>query len=329
MTGASMMDRLDAELEGGPRTWSDFIVVRNVGPLVSRAPLQGDRISTRGFNALVLGRAGTPSHFVKVRPVENEIFRDEAEMTARLSAHPASCHLVPRARTFVAGEARVLAEEFVDADSLEVQLRRTGPRRWAGSAAAMIGALPDLWAAIADAAGGEAGMILDTPNLLQELEALKAIGLESRAARELSAHLAASPAVAPPQHGDFWPRNILMTPVGPKVIDFESAGRVGLPLYDVFHMVRGCAEASKRNGADWIDAWAGTKGERALTAAVKRVTEGMTTRQVEAALVAYLVDFLARLYRRGNAPDRLAGRVRELNELPRRLERGALRNVLD
>ena len=75
----------------------------------------------------------------------------------------------------------------------------------------------------------------------EDLDLLASLGLDAVAARELSARLDAVDLPVSPQHGDFWPRNVLKPASGWRVLDFESCGEEATPLYDVFHFIRGCA----------------------------------------------------------------------------------------
>jgi hypothetical protein len=59
------------------------------------------------------------------------------------------------------------------------------------------------------------------------------------------------------------------------------------------------------------------------------LSEGADYEAVEASLVAYLVKFAARLHRRGISPERLAGRLLELNTLSERLDGGVLLRAIN
>ncbi len=310
MGGSTLLERINAELAAEPRTWSDLTIVRNVGPLVTSTPLVGDIISNRGFNALLSASGTGPTHFLKVRPAGHEPFRREAEITVRLSRYPATNAVVPHARTFIAGPARVLAEVFVDGTALDVVIRTRRQKDWHVLAAEALRLGPSLWDAIAEIAAPDSDTVVDREGLLSDLALLESLGLDATAASQLAQRIGAVPLRAWPQHGDFWPRNVLESAAGLKVLDFEACGEAVLPLYDVFHMIRGCGEAASGGKGNWIDLWAaaGTVA-RPLADEVRRLSRGLDATAIEAALVAYLVEFAARLHRRGISRERTAGRL--------------------
>lgn len=329
MERGALLERIDAELGGGPRTWSELTIVRNVGPLLTSRPLTGDIISNRGFNALLSKPGAGPTHFLKVRPAGHEPFRREANFTVSLSLHRATQTLVPRAQTFVAGPARVLAEEFVDGTALDVVIRAQRSHDWHGLAVEALRLAPTLWQAIAELEDPAAQSLADPSSLLSDLALLESLGLDSAASKQLAQRLAEASLPVWPQHGDFWPRNLLQVVGGWKVLDFEACGQIALPLYDVFHMIRGCAAAASAGKGNWIELWAAaTSVARPLAEEVRRLAPGLDLPAMETALVSYLVEFAARLHRRGISRERTAGRLRELEALPALLERGVLRRIL-
>jgi len=326
---STLLARINAELGGEPRTWSDLTIVRNVGPLVSSTPLDGDIISNRGFNALLAVPRDGPKHFLKVRPARHEPFRREAEATTRLSQHPATNALVPHARTFIAGSARVLAEAFVNGTALDVVIRARRQKAWHMLAVEALRLAPPLWDAIAEVAAPVADTFVGQDGVLSDLALLELLGLDATASSQLARHFCAVQLPAWPQHGDFWPRNVLVVAGGWKVLDFEACGEIVLPLYDVFHMIRGCSEAASGGAGNWLELWAEAgMAARPLSASVRRLSRGLETTAMEAALVAYLVEFAARLHRRGISRERTAGRLQELRALPGLLERGVVRQIL-
>ena len=166
MAVSRLLERINAELGGETRTWLDLTIVRNVGPLATSTPLLGDIISNRGFNALLAVPGSGPKHFLKVRPVAHEPFRREAEITARLSQHPAMNSVVPDARTFIAGPARVLAEAFVDGNALDVVLRTRRQKDWHVLAVEVLRLGPPLWDAIVEVVAPGADRVVGQECLL-------------------------------------------------------------------------------------------------------------------------------------------------------------------
>ena len=161
------------------------------------------------------------------------------------------------------------------------------------------------------------------------LALLESLGLDATASSQLAHRIGAAELQAWPQHGDFWPRNVLEAAGGWRVLDFETCGEVVMPLYDVFHMIRGCGEAASGGKGNWIELWAAAgAAARPLSETVQRLSRGLDATAIEAALVAYLVEFAARLHRRGISRERTAVRLQELNALPGLLERGVVRQIL-
>lgn len=329
---SALLSGIDSELGGGPRRWSDVVVVRNVGPLLTTAPIEGDVISNRGFNAILCAAGGPPGHFLKLRPVHHRLFEREAAVTVILSERAGTRSLVPASRTFTVGPARVLAQEFVAGRSLDMLIRTHHRRNWQQGAAQVLGAATPLWEGIAAAAAGagfERPARVDVAALLTDLDLLASQGVEGGAVRSLRARLESARLPAVPQHGDFWPRNVLVEATGWRVLDFECCGDVMLPLYDVLHFLRGCAEAAEggliRASRPWLDAIGQSP---VLLGEFQRLAHGLNGEAVEATLAAYLVDFAARLHRRGISAGRLEGRLRELEALPATLDGGAVRALI-
>jgi hypothetical protein len=325
----SLLARINKELAGERRGWSDVIVVKNVGPLVTARPLQGDAISNRGFNVFLLDGRGLPSHFAKIRPADYEGFRREAELTVSLSRNEASRRLVPNAKTFVEISARILLEDYIDGVMLEAELRSMGASQWCRAAADVLVELIPIWDALAATVHGFP-RVVDSRPVLDDLRLLESLGLDVAVARRFARRMTSVRLVGRPQHGDLWPINVMRTNDGWRVIDFESCGLISIPLYDVFHLVRGCGQSAGGGIGDWFEQWqaAGKKAQR-LNAAVRRIATDMNNDEISAAMVTYLVDFTARLYRRGVSRERTAARMREIKRLDEWLAQGGLSRILD
>ena len=333
MQNDTLLSGIDAQLGGGPRRWSDVVVVRNVGPLTTAVPLEGDVISNRGFNALLCSAGGGQKHFLKLRPIHHRLFDREATLTALLSSREGTRSLVPASRTFTVGPARILAQEFVAGRSLDLLVRTRHREGWQQPAAQVLRAAAPLWEGITEvvaAAGfGLSPGLSDTASLLADLDLLASQRVDAGVIRLLRARLESAHLPSVPQHGDFWPRNVLVTGNGWRVLDFECCGDVTLPLYDILHFLRGCAESAGgdqiRSSEPWLRA---IGGSGALLQEFRLIAGPLKEEVVEAALVAYLVDFAARLHRRGIAPERINGRLRELEALPATLDGGAVRALM-
>src|SRR4051812_10959768 len=76
--------------------WRRIVMVHNAGTLPAERPDEGDVISTRGFNALVLDHQGALTHFCKCRPPTTDWIR-QTELCTRMSSVPALQHMLPQA----------------------------------------------------------------------------------------------------------------------------------------------------------------------------------------------------------------------------------------
>jgi Phosphotransferase enzyme family len=330
MGSSALLEGIDSRLGGGPRSWDDVIIVRNVGPIQTRAPLPGDNISNRGFNAILLTPERGTTHFLKVRPATHDRFEREAALTVALAARSTTAVLMARSRAFREGSASVLAQEFVPGTALDVLIRAGRGDPWHVLAREVIEAAQPLWPALCAESGMQTQCRVDSATLTADIALLRTLGLDATTEQKLAALISGRALPVSPQHGDFWPRNVLRVDGGWRILDFENAGDVVLPLYDVFHMIRGCGEAARRGQGDWLELWSKAgRSARPLGESLRRSAGNLDARGVEAAMVAYMVDFTARLHRRGNALERTAVRLRELAALPRWLEVGSLQRLLD
>ncbi|MFH1765282.1 MAG: phosphotransferase [Gemmatimonadota bacterium] len=319
---ASLLGQLDEELGGGPRSWTDLIVVRNVGPVLSARPLSGDGVSTRGFNAILLSPRGTPSHYLKVRSAGNEAFLREATVHTALGRHPDARSMVTRARTFLHGPMRILASEFLHGDRMDVVLAKgKGKGVWSETVGKVIAASQPFWGALGQVLEKSGEIPAGSATLgeaTREFATLRESGLSDGTVRTLSDRLREVWLPPVPQHGDFWPRNLFRVGEGWRILDFETCGSVDLPLFDIFHLIRGSVYAAGGGGAGtWLESWAAVGREAdALRESVKPHADGLDQDQIEAALVGYLTLFSARLIRRGNPRNRTAPWIWELERLP-------------
>lgn len=322
-----LLGRIDEQIGGGPRSWSDVTIVRNVGPLVTASPMAGDNISSRGLNALVSAPHGPPTHFLKLRPLWNAHFEREAAVTVRLSQDARCAALLPASQCFVAGPARVLAQSFIEGQALDVLIRTGRAPAWHALAADILHVAAPMLAAIA--ALGSTAAVERAADLKDDLDVLVQLGLDAGVCAELAGRLRAVSLPLTPQHGDFWPRNVLRANDGWRFLDFESCGELAPPLFDVFHFIRGCADAVGHDGGHWIERWREVGGAaRPLADEVRRAAGTLDTQSIEAALVACQVRFAATLHRRGIARSRIEGRLLELAALPRLLRESVVERLL-
>lgn len=332
--GAGLLSRLDEELGGGPRSWSDLILLKNRGPLRSAHALHGDRLSTRGCNALLLGPDGRPGHYLKVRSATNKGFKREIAAHTQLRNDAEVGHMVPSAKTFLHGPMRVLASDFLQGQSLDAILRREGKGGgWSRPVGDVLEASRPLWQALSRLSGAGDGLNGSATLQLAEedLATLRQAGLSRQTSEVLVERMSRGRLPSVPQHGDFWPRNLLRVGESWRILDFESCGEVDLPLFDLFHLIRGSwgLVGELKPGA-WIEHWADVDGRAdSLGAFAGRYLSRMEMSQIESALVGYLVSLTTRLIRRGLSPKVIGPNLEEIERLPEILERGVFSRVVE
>lgn len=332
MEGAQgLLAAIDAHVPGGPRRWSDVMVMMNRGPTHDPRALAGNVPSNRGFNGVLFSGGRRPSHFLKVRSATYEGFAREARTTRRVANHEACGHLVPEVMTFVAHPMRALALVYVRGPDLTQVLKGLDPEACLATVSEVLEATSPLWqfaaeltADITDRAGAD---------LEADLTCLNGLGLETRVAEVLRDRLGQSPLPAIPQHGDFWPRNLLRGPTGWRILDFETFGTIRQPLYDVLQLLRGTAGPLRPGGGlGWLPRWcealeAGGDAAGRLRRALAPHVDGLTADQVDAAAARYLVTLTVQQHAKGD-PGATRWLLQQMHELPALLDRGLVGRTL-
>ncbi len=287
--------------------WRRVLLVNNVGG-VPGEDARGDVVASRGFNLIVLDEGGAPTLFCKCRPASAGWNRGSA-LVAQMSG-------IPELATVVAPTWSVHSD-MIDAEVSRYLRGELLERRIRSMTAVQLGvALDGILAAAArlathaarvepQLAGGLAGISLsDEASWI--MPAVVDAGLASADAGRLEAALACAGTLPRClQHGDLWPRNALEADGHWHLLDFEMYGRVQVPLYDAFHLVRTSWDArAGRNGAHraWLDGMRSNGADNdVFRATIGRAARkaGLSAAQVGGALVYYVVHFAASLYRRG------------------------------
>lgn len=286
------------------------LILKNHGRLPPSRNQPGDHVWNRGFDLLLMDRAHRPRYFCKCRPASDPHFRRVAELHAVLSRDPelAGAFL----RTTIVSDSLVLAEvtEYSAGPTFARLLSRRGLPIWHEG----IGHILET----ATTVSRRATLILPhdlvprvrlhmRETVEQRLPLLEGAGARRDAisgALELLGERGDSPAVL--QHGDLWPPNVLAHADGRwRLVDLEAFGRVQVPLFDVFHLLRTSTETFRHPTEPWVH-WLfhdEPAPSRARSLILNHARQHRLTRwQALAALAYYTVELPAQLIERGAPP---------------------------
>jgi hypothetical protein len=310
-------------------SWSRFVMVYNVSRIPRGGPrLHGAGVAHRGFNLILLDERGDPSHYVKCRPAGDPRLQRETRVMAALHAHPDLAKIVPDAWYRTSERLAVHVCAYVDGENLESNVSKYSVRAWEQAATEILIAA-DRVAEHAPALCVDIEMPAAPLDLhaatAPDLQRVVQLGLSPDDADAISRALAVAARAKPhAQHGDLWPANIVDTPSGWQILDFEDYGLIHIPLFDAIHFVRSAPMA--RDGKHWFDVmnapdtdWTHAS-RRVLRAAAQRRELGHDV--VTAALAYYLVSMTARLHDRDNPRTIWGGVLAEVQTLASQLRAG-------
>jgi hypothetical protein len=292
--------------------WQRVVMVHNWGMLPAEQLEEGDVMATRGFNALVLDRAGVPTHFCKCRPPTKAWIRQTA-LYARMSGVPALRLIIPRARDVSSRDLHMSITTYVPGWLLA---SRVSWMRRATLRATLCEILEEMetisrHAAVIDS---EEDPHVDlAATAAWAFDAIPSSLLAPEKASVLRATVAAAGRVGrAPQHGDLWPMNVLRYDGRWLLLDFEIFGRIQVPLYDAFHLVRSCWAMrqgwlerlvhrlpSRTTAPNWIASLRSSSVDPYRQTLVwARARCRLTHLEAVGALAFYLIDVAARMYLR-------------------------------
>jgi hypothetical protein len=307
---------LDADMLA--RDWSRVVLVQNNGRVprfcaraADAAPCAQDTRSThdddaalgsRGFNLLILGDDGRPSHFCKCRGPGDGMLAHEADTLAVLGAEASLRDVVPTAALATSETMSLLATGYALGTPFSHIAARAPERAWLASVDAILDTTEQLGTCIAarqmlSGAAHACGEVRRT-----SLGVLGAAGVAQDELAVLERAMVDGEDAAPlPQHGDLWPANVLRDGHHWRVLDFEVFGEVRVPLFDALHLVRTSAEL-RRNGpgeggawVDWLFGAATHEADAARALLGRRAARhGLSAREANGALAFYVVAFAAR-----------------------------------
>jgi phosphotransferase family enzyme len=313
--------------------WHQVIVHRNIASVPPLRHAPGTALWNHGFNLILLGETGAPSHYAKCRSTSVRETHEATVLTI-LSADPALADIVPSFRSASSATLTVQVSQFIgdrswDADSIRGDLTQwtravrgilETVRRLAERAIVL---LPD---------HADRSMMRLEDALTPHLTTLRTAGLPNESLDVLATAAEMAPEVPKrPQHGDLWPANLIQRADGGWwVLDFEIYGRIGVPLHDVFHLVR--TSALPDGDGTWVRQLAGA-GEwaRAQQQIMREavVESGVPAAAITGLVIYYFAEMTARLYRYGTPRSFWEPYLAEIRDAVQHLEvSGTLEHLL-
>lgn len=315
---AELRDLLEqAGIEGaGALPWDALIVTRSSGSLIHPARAIDRNLPDRGFHFVVTGDR-SPRYYCKARPALPGTARHrETVVLEAFAADPNSRPFVPQVWSSANERIELQVTRFLRSEPLDRFLRGYDRARQdamlvevldaAASLSSAALARPDVFTGVA-ASRPIAQLAADA------IIALPALGITPDVATDVRAIFEEAGSVRMvPQHGDFWPQNVLRSDDGTWcVIDLDNFGDVAAPVYDVAHMLRTFDDVSAGGSEPWISRVA-TPAYAATRALLRRELERwqLTPAQLGGCVLLYLADIAMRVYQRG-APELFWGRFRD------------------
>jgi hypothetical protein len=197
--------------------------------------------------------------YCKCRPRSDERLRYENAVVDALSNDPSLARIIPRTRGAEEGEFRTQVSEYVPGVRFESMLRRMSPATWKTSTLDILTAaclVADRARATVPFLQRPADRISPLDAASEALEQLASWETDPATLRVLETALRRAPPLPrSPQHGDLWPANVLRYEKAWWILDFEVFGKVEIPMYDVYHLVRTAmaSRESKEGAIPWVD----------------------------------------------------------------------------
>ena len=291
--------------------WSRIVLLKNWGGIPPLRRLANTYLESCGFNFLLLGPDGAPTHFCKCRPATSMALQHEIAVLAALSHDAELSRAVPKTWGVRSGGLQLLISAYVPGTPFDHTVARLSAGQWAGTMSQILAVTRRVAQRAAETLPNLLGR--GEPIGLREaargsLAYLESVGLGRGSLRSLETALGAGGTLhGSPQHGDLWPSNVVHSGGSWWLLDFEVFGEVQVPLYDVCHFVRTCSDlrygAGRRATAGrWIDRLmaGGAESEacRGTIAAVAR-QHALGPREVVGALAYYLIDVATQFHKRG------------------------------
>jgi hypothetical protein len=293
------------------RAWHRTLVFKNVGGIPAINRPRGDFPWNRGFDLFCLDEAGRPTHICKCREASNEIARGETELLEKICGEPDLAGLVPATRGVAEGGMQIQVSAYLAHRPYASVVARMSEEELLGSIGTILGGAQRI-SARANAlrpvlARGGPTLALDC-EAAESLAYLRSHQLLSETVCTRLAELLAACGRMPrqPQHGDLWPGNVLEIAGTYRIIDFETYGRVQVPLFDAFHLLRSARDIRPGAQADlqqrtWLDR---LSGDASFGKAIKTIIpplarqQGLSNDQTFGAFLFYVMDIAAWFHQR-------------------------------
>lgn len=311
-----------------PDLWQRTVMFNNRGA-VPRPPHHDSDYVWRGFHLLMVDQRGTPTHFAKCRAADDSPLERECRVLEALGADPVLRRTIPQNRSACSEAIRLQVSRWLPGVTFE----RIAPNLEAAAWGAAVQTILERASLVSDRAAALLPDLLSPQPMIDpmaeatdHLTTLRREGIEPGLIDPITVALTGAPQLPRRlQHGDLWPGNIIRWDDDWWLLDFEVFGRVQVPLYDVFHLLRASpgrrANSSRWLGADDAPPCAWTDVSRAVLAHFIATLE-LTPAAVGGAYLSYLVEFTARMHSRGAPPRFRAPYIEELRLVAAELESG-------
>ena len=273
------------------------IIQRNVGGYFHGVTPDEEHISWRGFNLILLDRAGRPAFYAKCRPKSSVRAVAERRLLLGLASDPLASRTVPSTQELEWGGLGILLMKFIDGPTLKARF----PGLDAGQRRAVFTGVLDLSASLVQRAS-EIGLLARRDGCsavesgMQDVVAWLRDFLTAQQAEELSRCIGIAGQMAPvPQHGDLTSGNVMMRGHEPVLIDLEGFGGSTLPFADAWSLARSLPRQVRRAG-DRVAWWRGDLAALVIDQARQSLAG---SREAWATLPVYVAQQAGLLSRRG------------------------------
>ena len=292
------------------KDWCNLILLHNGARIPPLLPFRGDFVWNWGFNLLIVGGDGTPTHFAKCRASAPGVI-SATRLRLLLSRDPLCADVVPMTWAAEHGGLHIEISRYLPGRMYDAIVPQLSDNAWRESMRQIVEAT-DRVSRRVPAALERDGRTQDARfdfsiESTRALSRLEEVGF-SKADTAFLASLfeAGGTAERRPQHGDLWSRNIVRFDEHWWLLDFDLFGQVQAPLYDACHLVSTSTDQRASNLRLTRKPWLGRlrEGDPLAKPGLDVIRwlalrERLAPAAFVAAFLFYLVDSATRLYGRG------------------------------